>query len=234
MQKNNKPHTESMHIRIDDLITIQPITYHQSEVFDAWKGGDNVAMIGTAGTGKTFLGMYLALEEVMNKSTSYDKLHVIRSVVPTRDVGYLPGTIEEKLNAYTGPYRAIAAELFDGDSKAFDKLVHNEYLTFESTSYIRGVTYDNSIILVDEMQNLTFHELDSVITRIGVDTKIIFCGDYHQSDFKSTNDKQGINKFISILEQLKKFSVISFTWEDIVRSDFVRDYIMTKEWMGIK
>jgi predicted ribonuclease YlaK len=234
MQKSKSNNSESMHIRIDDLITIEPITVHQSEVFDAWKSGDNLAMIGTAGTGKTFLAMYLALEEVMNKSTPYDKLHIIRSVVPTRDVGYLPGTIEEKLNAYTGPYRAIAAELFDGDAKAFEKLIHNEYLTFESTSYIRGITYDNSIIIVDEMQNLTFHELDSVITRVGVDTKVIFSGDYHQSDFKAAGDKQGINTFISILEQLRKFSVINFTWEDIVRSDFVRDYIMTKEWMGIK
>ena len=229
-QTNNN--TESMHIRIDDLVTIDPITRSQREVFDAWKDGDNLALVGTAGTGKTFLGMYLALEEVMDKSTPYESLRIIRSVVPTRDVGYLPGTIEEKLNAYTGPYRAIASELFE-DDKAYDKLTHNKHITFESTSYIRGVTFDNSIVLVDEMQNLNFHELDSVITRIGNCSKIIFCGDYKQSDFTKSNDKEGINKFLEILEQLRHFSIVHFNWEDIVRSGLVRDYIMTKEWMGL-
>jgi len=120
------------------------------------------------------------------------------------------------------------------DEKAYDKLVHNKYITFESTSYIRGLTYDNSIVVVDEMQNLNFHELDSVITRIGNCSKIIFCGDYKQSDFKNENDKKGINIFLNILEQLRNFSVVEFNWEDIVRSGLVRDYIMTKEWMGLQ
>ena len=230
----NKQRNESMHIRIDDLITIDPITERQRDAFDAWRDGDNMALVGTAGTGKTFLALYLALEEVMEKSSPYETVKIIRSVVPTRDVGYLPGTIEEKLNAYTGPYRAIASELFDGDPGAYDKLVHNKYISFESTSYIRGVTFDNSIVIVDEMQNLNFHELDSVMTRIGHCSKIIFCGDYYQSDFRSENDKRGINTFLQIVEQLKHFSVISFNWEDIVRSGLVRDYIMTKEWMEIR
>jgi phosphate starvation-inducible PhoH-like protein len=230
----NKQRNESMHIRIDDLITIDPITERQRDAFDAWRDGDNMALVGTAGTGKTFLALYLALEEVMEKSSPYETVKIIRSVVPTRDVGYLPGTIEEKLNAYTGPYRAITSELFDGDSGAYDKLVHNKYISFESTSYIRGVTFDNSIVIVDEMQNLNFHELDSVMTRIGHCSKIIFCGDYYQSDFRSENDKRGINTFLQIVEQLKHFSVISFNWEDIVRSGLVRDYIMTKEWMEIR
>jgi phosphate starvation-inducible protein PhoH and related proteins len=223
----------SMNIRIDDLGTIDPITERQKEAFAAWREGDNMALVGTAGTGKTFLALYLALEEVMDKSTPYDSVRIIRSVVPTRDVGYLPGTIEEKLNAYTGPYRAIASELFK-DEKAYEKLLHNKYIAFESTSYIRGLTYDNTIVIVDEMQNLNFHELDSVITRIGHCSKIIFCGDYYQSDFKSENDKKGINTFLNIVEQLKHFTIVNFNWEDIVRSGLVRDYIMTKEWMEIK
>src|SRR5210317_2059338 len=223
---------ESMVLRIDDLITVDPITDHQKEVFEAWRTGDNLALVGTAGTGKTFLGLYLALEEVMDKSTPYDKVRIIRSVVPTRDVGYLPGTLEEKLDAFTGPYRAACTHLFE-DEKSYDKLVANGYISFESTSYIRGVTYDNSIVLVDEMQNLNFHELDSVITRIGHCTKIIFCGDGRQSDFKQQSDKNGINSFLEVLEQLKHFTVVEFSWEDIVRSGLVRDYIMTKEWMGL-
>ena len=222
-----------MNIRIDDLVTIEPITERQKNAFAAWRDGDNMALVGTAGTGKTFLALYLALEEVMDKSTPYDCVRIIRSVVPTRDVGYLPGTIEEKLNAYTGPYRAITSELFK-DEKAYEKLLHNKYIAFESTSYIRGFTYDNTIVIVDEMQNLNFHELDSVITRIGHCSKIIFCGDYYQSDFKSENDKKGINTFLNIVEQLKHFTIVNFNWEDIVRSGLVRDYIMTKEWMEIK
>ena len=221
-----------MSIRIDDLITVDPLTDHQKEAFTAWREGDNIAMVGTAGTGKTFLALYLALEEVMDKSTPYETVKIIRSVVPTRDVGYLPGTIEEKLNTYTGPYRAATAELFE-DTNAYDKLVHNKYVSFESTSYIRGITFDNSIVIVDECQNLNFHELDSVITRVGHCSKIIFSGDYRQSDFKNSNERNGIQTFITILEQLKHFSVIEFTWEDIVRSGLVRDYIMTKEWMNL-
>ena len=221
-----------MNIRIDDLRTVDPITESQKEAYTAWREGDNIAMVGTAGTGKTFLAMYLALEEIMDKSTPFDSLRIIRSAVPTREVGFLPGTIDEKLDAFTGPYRAAAADLFE-DDRAYEKLVHNKYIQFESTSYIRGVTFDNTIVLVDEMQNLNYHELDSVMTRIGHCSKIIFCGDYKQSDFKQMSDKQGINTFLSILEQLKHFSVIEFSWEDIVRSGLVRDYIMTKEWMGL-
>ena len=232
--KTKQQQSESMHIRLDSMDTISPITDHQQEAWTAWKKhGHHLALTGTAGTGKTFLGIYLALEEVMNRSTPYDTLRIVRSVVPTREIGYLPGSVEEKLEAYTGPYRAATHELFN-DIKAYDKLVHNNYITFESTSFIRGVTYDNSIILVDEMQNLNFHELDSVITRVGEATKIIFCGDYHQSDFKQEKDKSGINQFLEILDNMKSFTHVQFGWEDIVRSDFVRDYIMTKEWMGIK
>jgi predicted ribonuclease YlaK len=230
--KTKQQHNESMNIRIDNLRTIQPQTESQKEAYDAWREGDNLAMVGTAGTGKTFLGLYLALEEVMDKSTPYDSVRIIRSAVPTREVGFLPGSIDEKLDAFTGPYRAACAELFE-DERAYEKLVHNKYIQFESTSYIRGVTFDNTIVLVDEMQNLNYHELDSVITRIGHCSKIIFCGDYKQSDFKQQSDKNGINTFLEILEQLKHFSVIEFTWEDIVRSGLVRDYIMTKEWMGL-
>ena len=224
---------QSMNIRIDDLLTVEPATPNQKIAYDAWKSGDNLAMVGTAGTGKTFLTMYLALEEVMDKSTPFETLHIVRSVVPTREVGYLTGTLEDKLQAFTGPYRANATNLFD-DERAYDKLVHNKIVSFSSTSYLRGITFDNSIILVDEMQNLNFLELDSIITRVGHCTKIIFSGDYYQSDFKNTNEKEGIKKFLSILENMRHFSIVNFSWEDIVRSDFVRDYIMTKEWMGIQ
>lgn len=222
-----------MSIRLDNLITVDPITDHQKEVFDNWNAGNHLALVGTAGTGKTFLGVYLALEEVMDKSTPFESLRIVRSVVPTREVGYLPGTLEDKLEAFTGPYRSSTAELF-GMHDAYDRLLHNKYISFGSTSYLRGMTYSNCIVLVDEMQNLNFHELDSIITRMGPNSRIIFCGDYHQSDFKQDKDKNGITLFLDIISNMSSFGITNFGWEDIVRSDFVRDYIMTKEWMNIK
>lgn len=222
-----KPKRESA-LRIDDLITIEPITKAQSKVFNAWKKEENnLVLNGCAGTGKTFIALYLALEAVMNKSTPWESVILVRSVVPTREMGFLPGTEEEKTEPYTSPYRAICAELFEVGN-AFDKLVEKDILLFESTSYIRGQTFNNSIIVVDEMQNLNFHELDSVITRVGENTKIIFCGDYYQSDFKNDKDKQGINRFIKILEVMKSFSIVEFGVVDVCRSGLVRDYIISK------
>jgi predicted ribonuclease YlaK len=152
-------------------------------------------------------------------------------MVPTRDMGYLPGSKEEKEQAYILPYKAIANEFF-GDVASYNKMVTSKQIEFMSTSFIRGSTFDNCIMLVDEMQNLTFHELDSIITRVGKHSKIIFCGDYKQSDFKFQDEKDGIIGFLTIVEQLKNFTMVNFGWEDIVRSDFVRDYIMTKEMLG--
>jgi len=216
-------------LKIDHLITVEPMTLSQEVVFKAWDEGNHLVMAGSAGSGKTFIGMYLALEDVLDKGVpEYDKLIICRSVVPTREIGFLPGTLEEKIDAYTGPYRQICSELFD-DESAYDKLVGNGTINFVSTSHIRGTTFNDAIIIVDEMQNLTFHELDSIITRVGRNCKIIFCGDYYQSDFVKNGDKAGILEFMQILEIMKKFTIIEFTWADIVRSDFVRDYIMTKE-----
>ena len=223
--------SNSMTVRIEDLLEVQPITKNQELVFEAWDRGDNLVLAGSAGTGKTFLALFMAFEEVLEPDTIYDQVVVIRSMVPTRDMGFLPGTLEEKQDAYTAPYRAICSELF-GDATTYNKAISAKKVRFESTSFIRGVTINNSIIVVDEMQNLNFHELDSVITRVGKNTRIIFCGDYRQSDFKWDDDKEGIIKFLNIMEQLKKFTTITFGWEDIVRSDFVRDYIMTKEMLG--
>lgn len=215
-------------LKIDHLITVEPMTLSQEVVFKAWDEGNHVIMSGAAGSGKTFVAMYLALEDVLDKGNSFEKVVVCRSIVPTREIGFLPGTLEEKIDAYTGPYRQICTELFE-DKEAYDKLVKHGSVDFVSTSHIRGTTFNDAIIVVDEMQNLTFHELDSIITRVGKNCRIIFCGDYYQSDFTKSGDKQGILQFMEILELMKKFTVVEFTWADIVRSDFVRDYIMTKE-----
>jgi len=215
-------------LKLEHLLTYEPITENQKFAYDQWDDGDHLVLCGSAGTGKTFIGMYLALGDVLDKQYEQDKLVIVRSVVPTREMGYLPGSIEEKVDAYTSPYRAIAHELFN-EKMAYEMLESQGAISFMSTSYIRGQTIDDAVILVDEMQNLTFHELDSIITRVGRNTRIIFSGDYYQSDLNKETDKGGILDFMNIMEVMNNFTTVEFGWPDIVRSDFVRDYIMTKE-----
>lgn len=219
-------------LRIEDMQEFEALTGNQKKAIEAFDNGDNLVLSGSAGTGKTYMALSLAIEEALAKDSNYNNVTIVRSIVPTRDIGFLPGDEEEKKDAYTGPYRSICTELFD-DKDAFRKLRANNSLNFISTSFIRGVTVRNSIVVVDEMQNLNFHELDSVITRVGDNCRFIMCGDYYQTDFDKDKDKEGILKFLSIIEQMKSFSHIEFEWKDIVRSDFVRDYIMTKEMLKI-
>ena len=220
-------------IKLENLYPFEPKTQNQMNARDAWNDGYNLVLNGSAGTGKTFLALRLALEKVLDRETEFDELIVIRSIVPTRDIGFLPGDEDEKKLAYEAPYIGLCNEIF-GDAEAWSKLKSQHKVRFESTSFIRGTTFNNAIIVVDEMQNLNFHELDSVITRVGHQCKFIMCGDYYQSDFQKDNDKKGILQFMNIVIQLNQFEVIEFTWKDIVRSDFVRDYIMTKEMLGVK
>mgnify|MGYP003624229733 CR=1 FL=1 len=230
MKHRVKTLNNSMTVKLADLLQHEPLTANQETAFKSWDEGDNLVLTGSAGTGKTFMALYLALEDVLEEQ-DYDRLVIVRSMVPTRDMGFLPGTKEEKEDAFTSPYKNICNELF-GDKASYNKMLTSGQISFDSTSFIRGTTYDNCVIVVDEMQNLNFHELDSVITRVGKQSKIIFSGDFKQSDFKFDDEKNGIIKFLQIVEQLKNFTIVNFGWEDIVRSDFVRDYIMTKEMLG--
>ena len=225
--------SRALKLRLEDMLDVTPLTPHQKEAYEAYEDGNSLVLSGSAGTGKTFMALSMALEDVLDKEMRYDKVVIIRSIVPTRDIGFLPGDEEEKKDAYTGPYRSICAELFS-DSDAWMKLKNAGTVSFMSTSFIRGLTISNAVVVLDEMQNLTFHELDSIITRVGDNCRFIMCGDYYQSDFQKEGDKSGIIKFLSIIEQLRNFETIEFGWEDIVRSDFVRDYIMTKEMLQIK
>ncbi len=225
MKKSNQ-----LRVALDELERIDPITENQKKAFEAWDEGHNLVLNGSAGTGKTFIALYLAFNKML-KYEQYNKLLIIRSMVSTRDGGHLPGTKEEKEEPYKAPYKSICAELFGYDG-AWGKLTTTKSVDFETTSFIRGITFDRTILLVDEMQNMNFHELDSIITRVGNDCKVIFCGDHNQTDFSRKDEKEGITKFVSLIEQMRFFRVVNFGWVDIVRSDFVRDYIMTKEMMG--
>ena len=226
--------TKSMILRLDNMPDFNPITENQKLAVDAWDEGDNLILSGSAGTGKTFLAVSLALEDALDKETpEFDNVTIVRSIVPTRDIGFLPGNEDEKKQAYAAPYISILTELFQ-DKEAWMKLQASNNISFESTSFIRGTTFNNTIIIVDEMQNLTFHELDSVITRVGTNCKIIFCGDFHQSDFRFEDERNGLPVFLNILEQMKDFTTVNFDWKDIVRSGIVRDYIMTKEMNGVR
>jgi predicted ribonuclease YlaK len=215
-------------IRLEDLSNLQPRNGNQRSAIEGFDK-KNLILSGFAGTGKTYLALSLATEAVLDKSTPYHDLIIVRSIVPTRDIGFLPGDEQEKKDAYTAPYRSIYNELF-GCSTAWDSLIANNYLHFESTSFIRGITYNNAIIVVDEMQNLNYHELASVITRVGKHCKIVFSGDYHQSDFHRDKEKEGLKKFLDIVDMMpNQFEVINFGVEDIVRSGLVKDFIISEQ-----
>ena len=224
-------------INFDHLKEIKSLTENQKVAFDAYEKGQNLFLYGCAGTGKTFIAMYLALKEILSGATSYDKLYMVRSLVPTREIGFLPGDHDDKSNMYQITYKNMVEHMFKmPDDPAYNMLYDNlkaqETISFWSTSFLRGTTLNNAIIIVDECQNLNFHELDSIITRVGTDCKIIFAGDVMQTDLVKTNERNGILDFMKILEVMEEFTSIEFGIEDIVRSGLIRSYILSKMHMG--
>ena len=225
-------------INMNDLVSIKPITDNQKEVFSTWKKGLNQFLFGAAGTGKTFVSLYLALQEIMDLKKPADKVILVRSLIPTREIGFLPGDEEDKSALYQVPYRNMVQFMFEMPNEQafnglYDKLKSQGSFFFLSTSFLRGLTFDNSIIIVDECQNLNFHELDTIITRVGQDSKIMFCGDFGQTDLIKNNEKNGLHDFMRILEEMKEFNCTEFNIGDIVRSGFVRSYLINKTKMGI-
>ena len=232
MMKRKKP------INQNYFLDINPITENQDLFFKEWDKGNNLFSYGAAGTGKTFIALYLALRDVMNEESPYDKVYIVRSLVSTREIGFLPGTHEDKSELYQIPYKNMVRHMFEmPDDTSFDMLYdnlkHQETISFWSTSFLRGTTLDDAIVIVDECQNLNFHELDSIITRVGQDSKIVFCGDVNQSDLQRTNERNGILDFQRILEGMDEFSMIEFGINDIVRSGLVKSYLISKMTLGL-
>jgi predicted ribonuclease YlaK len=221
--------SNGLRIKADQLLKFDPLTENQKKFFDAYKIGDYfIALHGVAGTGKTFCALYKAIEEVLDKSNPFSKIIVVRSAVQSRDMGHLPGDVAEKMEIYEQPYRQICETLF-GRKDAWDRLEEQGHVKFISTSFIRGMSFDDAIIIVDEMQNMTYEEIDTVMTRVGYRSKIIWCGDYRQTDLnKKKNDVSGILKFFDIAQHMSSFTRIEFTVDDIVRSSLVKDYILAK------
>ena len=226
--------SNSLKIKLDHLKTFDALTENQQKFFDAYKRGDYfIGLFGSPGVGKTFLAMYRSLEEVLDRSNPFKQIVVVRSAVQVRDQGFVPGSLDEKMEIYETPYKEISETLF-GRSDAWDRLKEQGYARFISTTAIRGISIDDAIILVDESQSMTFHELSSVISRVGHRSKIIFIGDLKQNDLiKSKNDVSGLKEFLNVARHMDEFSEITFTPDDIVRSSLVKSFIVACDKLGL-
>ena len=225
-------------INADMMRDIEPLTDNQKLLYNAYAEDKNLIAYGVAGTGKTFITLYNALQDVLDPNTPYEKIYLVRSLVSTREIGFLPGDHEDKSFLYQIPYKNMVKYMFEMPSEAdFEMLYGNlkalDTISFWSTSFIRGTTFDKAIIIVDEFQNLNFHELDSIITRVGENSKIIFCGDGVQSDLTKTSEREGLHTFIEIINKMPSFSLVEFDIDDIVRSGLVKEYIMAKNFLGM-
>ena len=224
-----KQKTGGIKLRLNDLDVIEPITNNQKLFFEQYNEASAFLLHGAAGTGKTFIALYKALEEVLEKTNPYEKVIICRSAVPSREIGHLPGDQEEKTEVYMRPYIDMCEELFPEKQNSFGRLMDAKNVQWMITSFVRGITLDNSIIIVDECQNMNDMEINSIMTRVGRNSKVIFCGDFRQSDlYKSRNDMSGLQKFMVIAEMMRSFRIIEFQTEDIVRSDIVKEYIIAR------
>ena len=220
-------------INTDMMRDIEPLTDNQKKLFESYKNGKNLVAYGAAGTGKTFITLYNALREALDPTTPYDKIYIVRSLVATREIGFLPGDHDDKSFLYQIPYKNMVKYMFEMPSDAdfqmlYGNLKAQDTIDFWSTSFIRGTTLDRAIIIVDEFQNLNYHELDSIMTRVGTDTKIMFCGDATQTDLIKQNERNGIHDFMRILRVMPSVNIIEFGVEDIVRSGLCKEYLLAK------
>lgn len=225
-------------IGADLMREIEPLTDNQKLLYQAYEKGQNIVAYGCAGTGKTFITLYNALQDVLDERSPYEKIYIVRSLVQTREIGFMPGDEDQKKTLFEIPYKNMVKYMFQMPSDAdFEMLYGNlkaqNTISFWCTSFIRGVTLDNAIVIVDEAQNLSSHESFSVISRCGEDTKIMFAGDIEQSDLIKQSEKTGIIDFIRVIEAMPSFEKIEFGVDDIVRSNLVREFVIAKKSLGL-
>jgi predicted ribonuclease YlaK len=225
-------------INSDFLLDIEPLTENQRNLFSSYDEGKNLVAYGSSGTGKTFIVLYNALKDVLNPNTPYEKIYIIRSLVQTREIGFLPGGHEDKAELFEIPYKNMVKYMFQLPSEEDFEMLYGNLKTqgtisFWSTSFLRGSTFDNCILIVDEFQNANFHELSSIITRVGENCKIMFCGDASQSDLVKINERNGIVDFMSILRIMPSFDITEFGIEDVVRSSLVKEFLIAKHTLGL-
>jgi len=225
-------------INVDLMREVEPLTENQRRLFNSYSEDKNLVAYGCSGTGKTFITLYNALLDVFDERTPYEKIYIVRSLVATREIGFLPGDHEDKSSLYQIPYKNMVKYMFElPDDPSFEMLYGNlktqDTIGFWSTSFIRGTTLNKAIIIVDEFQNLNFHELDSIITRVGEDSKIMFCGDATQTDLVKTNERNGIIDFMKILRSMPSFDIIEFGIEDVCRSGLVKEYLIAKHELNL-
>ena len=225
-------------INQDLLIPIEPLTDNQKSFFESYADDKQIVAYGCAGTGKTFIALYNALKDVLNEISPYEQIYIVRSLVATREIGFLPGDHDDKAALYQIPYKNMVKYMFQLPTETdfemlYGNLKQQETIKFWSTSFLRGTTLDNSIIIVDEFQNMNFHELDSIITRVGENSRIVFCGDGRQSDLIKDKERNGISDFMDVLRKMPSFDIIEFDINDIVRSGLVKEYLVAKMETGI-
>jgi phosphate starvation-inducible protein PhoH len=212
-----------------DLKCIKPLNVAQEAMFHSYFQGNNIIAHGSAGTGKTMISLFLALNDIINKKNGSCKILIIRSIVSSRSIGFLPGSIDEKIEPYETPYKDIVNDLL-GKYDAYDTMKSYGLIEFMPTSFVRGLTWDNTIVIIDEFQNMNFHELNSIVTRLGENSRILACGDSYQNDLHLERfDQSGFHKFIDVARRSGTFDDILFTKDDIVRSGFVKKWITALE-----
>lgn len=239
MKKTRSKSQRRLPVNADLMVKVEPLSENQEKIFKAWDEGKHLFIYGCAGTGKTFTALYKALYDTLKATPDYERVYLVRSLVATREIGFLPGDHEDKSSLYQIPYKNMVKYMFEmGNDQDFDmlygQLKQQESIKFWSTSFLRGITLDNSVIIIDEMQNLNFHELDSIITRVGENSRIVFCGDAMQTDLIKDREKNGIHDFMRILEMMPDdFAMIEMGIDDICRSGLVRNYLLAKNASGL-
>ena len=239
MKRTRSKSQRRLPVNSDLMVKVEPLSENQGKIFNAWDEGKHLFIYGCAGTGKTFTALYKALYDTLKPTASYERVYLVRSLVATREIGFLPGDHEDKSSLYQIPYKNMVKYMFEmGNDQDFDmlygQLKQQESIKFWSTSFLRGITLDNCVIIIDEMQNLNFHELDSIITRVGENSRIVFCGDAMQTDLIKDREKNGIHDFMRILEMMPDdFAMIEMGIDDICRSGLVRNYLLAKNASGL-